>query len=196
MVKKITKVEIVRQYLNGYHGCFYLRELASLLNKPHQSIKPYVEELVKENVLVKVVRKNLIEYKLNFANKKIYDYLIIAEKEKLLNRLEEEPLLEILYEKLATFFSDNIFIVFGSASKKILKDSDMDLLVIGKQNITKVITEFQIVYNKEVHVVHVKSLKELNLTFIKEIYKSHLILNNADTVIRFFGGLYEQNKLV
>ena len=83
MVKKITKIKLVEKYLNDYGRRYYLRELADLLKKPHQSIKPYVDELVKEGILIKNKRKNVVEYYLNFKDKRTFDYLIIAEKEKL-----------------------------------------------------------------------------------------------------------------
>ena len=60
MVKKITKSEIIGLYLNDYSKRFYLRELASLLKKPHQTIKPYVENLVKDKILIKDIRKNIL----------------------------------------------------------------------------------------------------------------------------------------
>jgi len=44
--------------------------------------------------------------------------------------------------------------------------------------------------------MQVSSLKELSLALTKEIYKKHLILNDTEKVIRFFGNLYGQNRLV
>lgn len=196
MVKKITNIKILIQYLDNYNKKYYLRELASLLKKPHQTIKPYTEALVKEGILIKTERKNITEYSLNFKDRKIYDYLIIAEKEKLIERLKEDTLLKVLFEKLSGFFRKNTFIIFGSSVDKILNGSDIDLLVIGKQAITKDIEDFEKIYNKKIHKIQITNIEKLNLTLTKEIYKKHLILNNTEHIIRFFGGLYEQNKLV
>ena len=66
------------QFVNNYNKKYYLRELADLLKKPHQTIKPYVEKLVKEGILIKNQRKNIVEYGINFKSKQIYDYLVIA----------------------------------------------------------------------------------------------------------------------
>ena len=196
MVKKITNTCIIDLYLNDYSKKYYLRELASLLKKPHQTIKPYVESLVKAGVLVKNERMNIVEYNLNFKNKKIYDYLIIAEKEKLIFRIEEDPFLKVLFEKLSSFFRDNTFVVFGSSVSRISKGSDIDMLVVGKNDISKEKSDFEKVYNKKIHDIILKNLEGLDLSLAKEIYKKHLILNNTEQIIRFFGGLYEQNKLV
>lgn len=196
MVRKITKSKLVEMYLNDYSKRYYLRELASLLEKPHQTIKPHIEALVKEGVIIKIKRKNIVEYSLNFKDKKVHDYLIIAEKERLMERLKEDIIMASLFEKLSSFFKNSTFIVFGSASDKIQKGSDIDLLVIGKQNISKVIGDFEEVYNRKIHKVQIADIEKLTLTLAKEIYKKHLILNNTEHVIMFFGGLYEENRLV
>ena len=196
MVEKITKSKIICLYANDYDKRYYLRELAFLLKKSHQTIKPYVEKLVKEGILVKNQRKNIIEYNLNFKSRQIYDYLVIAEKEKLIKRLEQDTLLGILFEKLSYFFISNTFLIFGSSVERLQKGSDIDLLIIGKSNINKTINEIEEIYNKKIHKVQVSDLNKLNNTLIKEIYKKHLIFNNTEQIIRFFGGLYEKNKLV
>ncbi len=196
MVKKITKSKVVSLYLSNYSKKYYLRELASILKKPHQTIKPYVESLVKEKILVKEERKNITEYSLNFKDKRVVDSLMIAEKEKLGKRLEEDTLLNILFEKLSDFFDKNTFVVFGSAAGKVEEGSDIDLLVIGRQKAASVIKDFEEVYNKKVHRVQVTDFNQLTLTLINEIYKKHLIFNNTEQIIRFFWGLHEKNKLV
>ena len=196
MVKKITKVRIISEFIRDYNKKYYLNEFSALLKKPHQTIKPYVEELVKEKILIKNTRKNIVEYSLNFKNKQVYDYIVIAEKERVMEKLKEETILKILYEKLSLYFLNNTFIIFGSSVNKIEKGSDIDLLIIGQENLNNLINEFQNIYNKKVHKIQVKDLNKLNLSLIKEIYKKHLILNNTEYVVRFFGKQHEQNKLV
>ena len=98
MVRKVTKLKIISLYLKDYSKRYYLRELADLLKKPHQTIKPYVEELTKDNILKKVIRKNITEYSLNFKNKNLYDYLTMSEKEDLNERLKQDILIKTLFE--------------------------------------------------------------------------------------------------
>ncbi len=196
MVKKVTKVKILMEFVNDYDKRFYLRELAVLLKKSHQTIKPYIEKLVKERILIKNQRKNILEYQLNFKSRQVYDYLVIAEKERLIEKLDDEALLKVLFEKLSLFFTNNTFLIFGSSVEKIKKGSDIDLLVIGKSNINKILDEFEEVYNKKIHKVQISSLNKLSDTLIKEIYKKHIIFNNTEQIIRFFGDLHEKNKLV
>ena len=196
MINKITKTNIVELFLSDYGKKYYLREIASLLKKPHQTIKPHLEGLVKEKILLKEKRKNLVEYFLNLKERKICDALTIAEKEKLMKRLEEDVHLKVLYEKLFPFFTDNTFIVFGSAAEKIKEGSDIDLLIIGKKNIDNALKDFEEIYSRKLHKVQVANLEELDLTLVKEIYKKHLIFNNTEQIIRFFWRLHEENKLV
>lgn len=195
MVKKFT-IGIIRLFLNDYGRSFYLRELAASLGKPHQTIKPYAEELVNLGILTKAERKNLTEYRLNTKDKRIYDYLVIAEKDRLMEKLQEEIYLRTLYEKLSVFFDKCTFVIFGSAVGKIQKGSDIDLLAIGKHNITKLIKDFEDVYNKKIHKIQATNLQKLNESFIKEVYKKHLIFNDTEKIVRFFGELHGQNKLV
>ncbi|MBU1129366.1 MAG: nucleotidyltransferase domain-containing protein [Nanoarchaeota archaeon] len=196
MVKKVTAPKIVEQFINNYNKKYYLREFADLLKKSHQTIKPYVEQLVKENILIKNQRKNLVEYELNFKNKQIYNYLVISEKEKLTERLNKNPLLKILFEKLSSFFMQNTFVLFGSFAENNEKKLDIDLLIIGKTNLNKAISEIEEIYNKKIHKIQIDNLNKLDMVLIKEIYKKHLIFNNTEQIIRFFGDLYEKNKLV
>lgn len=196
MVKKVTKSGIIQAFLNNYSRRYYLRELAEILEKPHQTIKPYIIEMVKENILLEIKRRKITEYALNFKNKNIYDYLIIAEKEKMLERLNQDIYLKTLFEKLALYFEKDTFIIFGSAVENIKKGSDIDLIDIGKQNIKIALDDFEDIYNKKIHLIKVDNLKNITLSLIKEIYKKHLIFNNAEKIIRYFGGLYEKNKLV
>lgn len=196
MVKKITKAKIILQFLDDYGRKYYLREIAELLKKPHQTIKPYLEEFVREKILIETKRKNLTEYSLNFKNQKIYDYLVIAEKERLMEKLDEEVVLKVLFEKLSSLFASNTFVIFGSSAEKIKKASDIDLLIIGASNINKIINEFEDVYNKKIHKIQMNNIKKLDSVLAREIYKKHLIFNNTEYIIRFFGDLYEKNKLV
>jgi len=196
MVKKITKNTILELFINNYEKSYYLRELAVLIGKPHQSIKPYIEELASKHILIEAKRKNILEYSLNFKNKQIINYLSVSENERLLEKLNKDVLLRTLFEKLSSDFKDNIFIVFGSSVKDAKKSSDIDLLVVGKSDINKKIKDFHDVYNKKIHKLQVDSLKELDITLVREIYKKHIILNKNEDVLRFLGELYEKNKLV
>lgn len=196
MVKNITKISILELYLSDYSRKCYLGEIASLLKKPHQTVKPYAEGLVKDNILIKTERKNLVEYGLNFRDGRIYDFLVIAEKEKTMRTIRDDMLIKTLFERLSPYFSQAKFIIFGSAAISPAKASDIDLLVMGSADVKKTLEDFEGIYGKKVHRIQVKDIKSLSEEMIIEIYKKHLILNNTEEIIRFFGGLYGKNRLV
>ena len=196
MVRKITEQDIVGLYLNDYGRRIYLREMADLLGKPHQTIKPYIEKLIATGVLTEVRRRKIVEYGLNFSDFRMYDYLVLAEKKKLLERLESDSMLKVLFEKLSGFFGSAAFVIFGSAVGGLKKGSDIDLLVVGTEKVDSVLKEFEEVYDKKIHKVQVSSFGEVDKVLIKEIYKKHLILNDTEKIVRFFGELHGNNRLV
>jgi predicted nucleotidyltransferase len=195
MVKKITSVGILSLYLNDYRRKYYLGEIADLLKKPHQTIKPYLESLVKGRILIKIKRKNIVEYGLN-VSEKTSNLLVIAEKVRLMQRLEQDTLLDALHEKVSLYFNLNTFVVFGSAVDSIKKGSDIDLLVLGRKNCSNEFQAYWDVYNKKVHKVQISSFRDLSSTLAKEIYKKHLIFNNTELIIRYFLDMHEKIKLV
>ena len=196
MVKKITIYKIIQLFTNDYRRKLYLREISRLLGKPHQSLKIYLNELESKKILIKNKRKNISEYFLNLKNKLIKDYIVISEKEKTIEVIEKNILLKSLYEKLWSYFPENTFVIFGSSVNKINKKSDIDLLVIGRSKVNRVLNEFEEIYNKKIHKVQITSLNKLSPAFTKELFSKHIILNNTEEVINFFYKKNEENILV
>ena len=196
MVKKITNSKIVSLYLNDYGKKYYLREIASLLKKPHQTIKPYVEKLSKERILIKIERKNLLEFGLNLNDKRICDYITIAEKDKVQERLQDDAVIRILFEKLSDAFNNNSFVIFGSSVDGLKKESDIDVLVVGTKNVTRVLEDFKKIYNKKIHKIQIDNINKITDALSMEVYKKHLILNNTEQITRYFLWKYGENKLV
>lgn len=195
MVKKITNKEIIKLYLNDYSRMMYLREIAEALNKPHQSIKPYVENLRKKNVLAEIKRKNLTEYKLNWGNHLLPNYIVMAEVEKTIEFVNEHTIIRILVEKIQHYFRDGTFIIFGSSALNPKKSNDIDLLLIGEIQKMPEIKEFESIYSKKIHLIQVKKISDLSQALLIEIYKNHIMLNNTEKVIGFFVEQYRKNRL-
>lgn len=195
MVKKITNREIIKLYLNDYSRRMYLREIAEALKKPHQSIKPYVENLRKKNVLVEIKRKNLTEYKLNWRNHLLPNYIIMAEAEKTLSFIDEHSIIRILMDKIQHYFTYGTFIIFGSSAKNPKKSNDIDLLLIGEIQKMPEIKEFASIYSKKIHLIRVNKISDLSNALLIEIYKNHIILNNTEKTVRFFVEQYRKNRL-
>lgn len=173
-------------YLNDYKKFFSLSDFEKSFNTPHQTIKRHLNILVKKNVLIEEKKEKFLFYNLNLKNPLIYEYLSISEKEKTFKFIENK-IFYILYEKIFPFFSNNSFIIFGSAvnSKNF---NDIDLLVFKKSDnstIKKTIHEFEIEYSVKVHLIELNN-KLISGTFINEVKKNHIILNNHDYFVRLF----------
>lgn len=193
MVKKITKNNILKLFLDDYNKSFYLRELAKLLSKPHQTIKPKLDELYNDNILLKKRRGKILEFSLNTKNKILIEHLSIAEKEVLIDKLNSDALIKVLYEKIERYFNESSFIIFGSATIKNDYE-DIDLICIGKSKIEKDIKDFEDTYSKKIHFIKIDSIEKIKKALREEIYKKHIILNDTEKILRKFKD--ERYKLV
>ena len=191
MVEKITKWYVLLPYLNNYERHLLLRDFEEELKKSHQTLKKYIETLIKDKILIEVKRKKISTYSLNLENQLTYDYVSIGEKIKLKLSLEKSSILKRLYEILNSSFKISNFLVFGSFAKN-LAGNDIDLLVIGKEdkNLQIAIKKFSNAYGIKIHKMQITQIKEINDAMAKEIYNKHIILNNSDFFVKFFGEKY------
>lgn len=176
MVRFYTYFEI---YLDDLTKQVSLSEFEDYFKTPHQSVKKHLEQFTDAKILTEEKKARFLFYRLNMENRLTTEYLILCEKERLLNFLGRRTMFLQLYKELSQFFKDSKILIFGSATEK--KDfSDIDLLVISNDNkIKPVITKFSQTYSVTIHAVQTTE-KNLTKTFINEIRKKHIILNNHD----------------
>ncbi len=189
MVRKVTLYSIIGLFRNDYRKTYYLREIAAELGKPHQTIKPYLNQLVERKVLIEERKKKITLYKLNLDNESAFSYVYTSEIEALFTEFAKSQIMHILYEKLIPFFDTNSFIIFGSAAEEVKKDSDIDLLVIGKGRLNEAIAEFEQIYHKKIHLIQIGHLDKLSLSLGEEVFKKHIIFNDTEKIVRFFRGI-------
>jgi len=175
MVNKLTKYYFLRPFLNNPNNLLILTDFESQLGVPHQTIKHYIEELVKENILIKTEKQRSHIYQLNLKNPMILEYIATSEREKTSELLEKNALLKRLYETTSRYFNSHSFIVFGSYAEN-LKGNDIDLLAIGTEiaSLRSDLNRFSKTY-KKVHLVVTKSVTK---TLEREIIAKHITLNN------------------
>ncbi|MFW6282468.1 MAG: nucleotidyltransferase domain-containing protein [Minisyncoccales bacterium] len=184
MVKFYTYLELFLYDLNKQIN---LGEFEKYFKKPHQTIKAHLTKFVKLNVLKEEKKEKLRIYNLNLENPLTKEFIIIAEKERLINFLEQKMLFKTLYEELSPYFNESKILLFGSSVNQE-NFKDIDLLVISKnQELKKSIKKFEQTYSKKIHLIQTRK-QDLTKTFIKEIRKKHIILNNHEF---FFEVLYE-----
>lgn len=196
MVRKITKWEVLFPYLKDYHRSLILADFERELDRPHQTLKKYIDKLVDENVLKVEGRRKHKKYRLNEECYLIFHYLSIAERLRTDKFIENETLVKRLYEKTSPFMSDAKILVFGSYAAE-RSGEDIDLLLVGERTdeIDEALDEFSETY-KHVHKVHVSGKEEIHGRFKKELHKKHIIFNGTDYFIRLFGDMYGEFGMV
>lgn len=189
MVRSYTYLEM---YLEDLHKQINLGEFEKYFKTPHQTIKKHLKPFVKSKVLIEEKKGRFRFYKLNLENPLTKEYILLCEKERLLNFLENNTLFSRLYEELSHFFHNSSFLIFGSSTTRKTYE-DIDVLAIStNKHIKRILNNFEQTYSKKIHLIQTQE-KNLTKTFIKEIKKKHIILNNHNY---FSKVLYNELELV
>lgn len=101
---------------------FQLREISRKIKLAPKSVKLYLEELEKEDLIVKKEHR-IHKYPVYYANRDNH-YFKFLKRLDMIRRIKETGLLDYLSERCMP----DVIILFGSASKgEDVKDSDIDL---------------------------------------------------------------------
>lgn len=185
MVQNYTYLEI---FLDDLNKEVNLTEFEKYFTKPHQTIKRKLNELEMENIISAKKGERLLKYKLNLENPLTKEYLIISEKMRLIQFLENQ-LFKTLFEKLNPFFEKNTFIIFGSAVNSS-GFSDIDLLILSNKEdkeLKSSIKDFENTFSVKIHAIQ-NDKDNITKTLKVEIMKKHIILNKHDSVFRWIYG--------
>ncbi|MAE42925.1 hypothetical protein CMO93_04080 [Candidatus Woesearchaeota archaeon] len=175
MVNYYTYLEI---FLDDLDKRINLGEFEKYFKIPHQTIRKYLDILVKANILIEEKKERLRLYWINKGNPLVFDYISICEKQRLDNLLKNS-LFKSLYAHVSPHFNKNNILIFGS-SVNGANFKDIDLFVISKDNeIKKILRKFEQTYSIKLHIIQTNE-KDISKPFIKELIKSHIILNNHD----------------
>lgn len=186
MVNKYTYLAL---FAYEPHKQFSLQELEEYHHIPHQTIRRQLDVLVQEKILIENKRKKFRFYQLNIDNPLTLDALSIYEKERLKERLEEDSLLNKLYEELSTHFDKCSFLIFGSSTKE-KKYEDIDIICFGKdKTLLKKVELFEFTFGKEIELLET-SPRNITEILYKELIKKHLIFNNHDYFVKY---LFKKN---
>ena len=169
-------------YGDDLHKRVGLGEFERQFKRPHQTVKAHLQGFVDARILTLEKRGRFSAYSLNLKNPLLREYLTMCEKERLLSFLGRRPEFKRLYETLSPHFRASRLLVFGSAATT--EDyRDIDLLVISKDRaIRTAIDHFAKTYQIDIHVVQTDEA-HLTHSFIAELRKSHVILNQHDYFI-------------
>ena len=196
MVRKFTKWEILSPYLTDYRKSLILADFERELDKPHQTLKGYIDKLVEDGVIEVEKKRKHKKYRLNTESPTLFHHLSIAEKLKTDKFLRENTLIKRLYEKISPFLLGRKFLVFGSYAVG-REGNDIDLFVVGERSerLDETLNEFGNTY-RDVHKTQVSGKGEIGRSFKKELHKKHIILNGSDYFVRLFGEIYGEFGMV
>ena len=107
---------------------FQLREISRKIKLAPKSVKLYLEELEKENLIIKK-KHRIHKYPVYYANRD-HNYFKFLKILNIIRRIKESGLLDYLDEKCMP----DVIVLFGSASKgEDVKNSDIDLFLECKE---------------------------------------------------------------
>jgi predicted nucleotidyltransferase len=170
--------EFLRDYKSGLTGSFIAKK--KKLNQ--KTVANYLNKLEKETILKsKIQGKNKL-YFLNLDNQEIVKNFIMAvEHMRAINFYKKHMLVRGVLEKINKYV-DGIAIIFGSYAKNTKKkDSDLDILIIGKCN-EKEIDNISNIYKIDINLKIYPKLEQDILT--KEVIRDHVIIKNTEKFIR------------
>jgi len=124
---ELMLLKVVKFFLENPYEEVYLRQLAKKLKLSPFAIKKYSDLLIKENLIKEEKKANLRYFKAN-TNNLFFKQLKISNNISIILKL---GLIEFLKENVSNVSS---IVLFGSMAKgEDDKDSDVDLLIIGKE---------------------------------------------------------------
>lgn len=182
MVKKLTIYNALEPFLNRPIEEIHLADISRELKQPHPTVRLWLNTLEKQGILKKNYKGRLTLYSLNFESPNIIDYIVIAEKNKLMRYSEKTPILA----EFVRFIQNEIkgdCLIFGSATENFRNAQDIDLLIIGDK--TKNIKKFARRLNKELHIIDVSSLDKISKSLKTEITKKHLLIKGSENFVRW-----------
>ncbi len=177
--------EVMKFFLKDYSKEIYGRELVGKISLSQKAISLVLNELEEANILRSKPKGNIKYYSLNSFNPLIQEYISLFEKEKKIEFLEK-------YSKFIDLFNELDFdcvVLFGSyANGSNTKDSDLDVLIIGKASsseLSKIGERYQVelhpfIFSKSAFS---KAIKERSI-FINEVLGNHLIFKGSNLFIR------------
>ncbi len=179
MVKKVTKWFYLQPFLFT-RDPLHLLDISRKLNENHATARKYLNEFAKEGLLRITQKGRLTLYELNPDFPLIIDYLSIAEKEHLIQKSKQNKILKELISDLQAKASKPV-IIFGSSAKDFSNAEDIDLICSEALKIDGLKNK----YEKEFHVIRVKSLSEIQEALKKETKKKHIIVYGVEEVVKW-----------
>ena len=176
-----NQIQIFEEFLRDFNAKLTGSFIAKKKKLNQKTVSNYLNRLEKEHILKSRTQGRNKLYSLNLNNKEIEKNFIIAvEHLRTINFYRKNILIKEIAEKINNHIKGTA-IVFGSYAKNTQKkDSDLDILIIGKCN-EKEINNISKIYRIEINLKIYPKLEQDILT--KEVIKNHIIIKNTEQFI-------------
>lgn len=186
--KRNKELKVVELYLSDYKKQLYLREISKLAKIPLKTTQMTLSNLEKDRILKSSISGKNKYFRLNLDS--VHTKFIIQQSEinRTLAFLEKYPLFKTFLKELN---AQNPIIVFGSFARLEAKEaSDIDLLIVSKEKGIPVHLLPNGVHEIELSRKNFVKALQIGETLIKEMQKSHVILNGHSFYVNAMWGFY------
>lgn len=192
MSKIMLNIDLLTFFLDDYNKYVYGRDLERKSNYSQRTIVNKLNFLSEQQILIYKKEGQLKKYSLNFKNPLIINFLQIAQEIKTLEFLKKNFEISDFFNKIKIIINNPI-LVFGSYSRgEEGKDSDLDILIIGKYD-EKLIEQEKKRYPFKIHIINFtkkefeKGIKNKE-NFHMELLKNNMLIQDNNYFIKFFLG--------
>jgi predicted nucleotidyltransferase len=184
MVNKltITKYSVLEPLLYSEEWK-HLAEISREVGMPHVTARLHLNDFEHDGILSKTKKGRLTLYKLNYNNPFLINYIVLIEMEKLIRLCNTNLILKEIINFLQQLENKDI-VIFGSSAVNPKEANDIDIIVTGllDRDYTKT---FEDKMSIKMHIISVKSLRDVKIALKNEIKNKHLIIKNSEEVIKW-----------
>ena len=184
MVNKLTIIRGLYPLLTKPKMSMHLAAFSKELQEPHPTVRLWLGELEEEGILIKEARGRLSFYRLNLNHPMLIDYLVLAEKARLIEMCTSSLILSEAVSQFHSVIEWNMCVIFGSGVASIEKAKDVDVLAIGS-DISKEIKSFERKIGKSLHVISLPNLSGVSAALKSEIEKKHFCITGTEQFVRW-----------
>ena len=153
MLGKNSRYKVLKVFLDSPTYEFGLREISRICKIAPPSVLSYLKEFEKEDLIKRILKKNIPVYKASREN----DKFILYKKISILYELYDCGLIEFLWNEL----SPQALILYGSFAKgEAIEESDVDIFVVGKENNVN-LEDYEKKLGKRIHLIFDSDVKKI-----------------------------------
>lgn len=188
--KLLNCIGVLEPFLKDYSALLHGRGIKS--QESQKNISNKLIYLYRAGILKQKQSGQLKNYYLNKDNALVYDLLVAAEESRAMTFLLMSYDMQELAMRLRQIAHKGYIIIFGSYARgDFSKNSDLDVLILGKYNKEKAEGCLEI-FPFKVNIMHMEfSAFENGLfkkeNFMLEVMKNHIIIKGSSEIVFLFG---------